>query len=106
MRPPAYSPGRCAREPPRGPATVTRADHPATAAAKATFSRSPHEGGRNRPGGRAMALDMTRDMDRSRDTDSTSRSRSLDADTNRSILMVGAGAIGSVVLMFLIEKIF
>jgi hypothetical protein len=30
----------------------------------------------------------------------------LDADTNRTILMVGAAAIGSVVLMFLIEKIF
>jgi hypothetical protein len=53
-----------------------------------------------------MALDMTRDMDRSRDTDSASRSRRLDADTNRTILMVGAGAIGSVVLMFLIEKVF
>jgi hypothetical protein len=30
----------------------------------------------------------------------------LEAEGNRAILMVGAGAIGSVVLMFLIEKIF
>ncbi|HEY0420786.1 MAG TPA: hypothetical protein VGC80_14815 [Acetobacteraceae bacterium] len=47
---------------------------------------------------------MARDIDR--DTDRSTRLDRLDADTNRSILMVGAGAIGSVVLMFLIEKVF
>ncbi|MFC7478699.1 hypothetical protein ACFQS7_30595 [Dankookia sp. GCM10030260] len=30
----------------------------------------------------------------------------LDAESGRAILMVGAGAIGSVVLMFLIERVF
>ncbi|MFC7478688.1 hypothetical protein ACFQS7_30540 [Dankookia sp. GCM10030260] len=30
----------------------------------------------------------------------------LEAQSNRAILMVGAGAIGSVVLMFLVERIF
>src|SRR3954468_24707590 len=90
-RPPAYSPGRCGGEPPRGPATVTRADHPATAAAKATFPARPQQGG----GHPARGTHMARDIDR--DTDRSTRLNRLDADTNRSVLMVGAGAIGSVV---------
>ena len=40
------------------------------------------------------------------DTDRTSYLNRLEAEGNRAILMVGAGAIGSVVLMFLIEKVF
>ena len=47
---------------------------------------------------------MARDIDRG--TDRSAYLDRLDAETNRAILMVGAGAIGSVVLMFLIEKIF
>jgi hypothetical protein len=47
-----------------------------------------------------MARDIDRDVDRS-----TYLNR-LDAETGRAILMVGAGAIGSVVLMFLIEMVF
>ncbi|WP_241671451.1 ThiF family adenylyltransferase [Dankookia rubra] len=40
------------------------------------------------------------------DTNRSDYLRRLDAESNRAVLMVGAGAIGSVVLMFLIEKIF
>ena len=43
---------------------------------------------------------MARDMDRAQYLDR------LEAEGNRAILMVGSGAIGSVVLMFLIEKVF
>ena len=100
MRPPAYTPGRCGGEPPPGPATITRPDHPATAVAKATLSGRPRQGGRNLVGGTIMARDIDRDTDRS------AYLRRLDAETKRAILMVAAGAIGSVVLMFLIEKVF
>ena len=47
---------------------------------------------------------MARDIDR--DTDRSAYLNRLDAETRRAILMVAAGAIGSVVLMFLIEKVF
>lgn len=43
---------------------------------------------------------MAQDMDRAAYLDR------LEAEGNRAILMVGAAAVGSVVLMYLIEKIF
>ena len=47
---------------------------------------------------------MVRDIDR--DTDRSAYLKRLDAEARRAILMVAAGAIGSVVLMVLIEKLF
>jgi hypothetical protein len=47
---------------------------------------------------------MARDIER--DTDRSAYLNRLDAENRRAILMVAAGAIGSVVLMFLIEKVF
>ncbi|WP_431267518.1 hypothetical protein [Dankookia sp. P2] len=40
------------------------------------------------------------------DTNRTGYLNRLEAEGNRAVLMVGAAAIGSVVLMFLIEKVF
>lgn len=40
-----------------------------------------------------------------RDTNHAQYLSRLEAEGNRAILMVGAGAIGSVVLMFLLDKI-
>ena len=52
-----------------------------------------------------MAPD-TQTLDRTTNTDRRQYLARLDAEANRAILMVGAGAVGSVVLMYLIDKIF
>ena len=50
--------------------------------------------------------DRSNTTDRTNTTDRRHYLDRLDAEANRAILMVGAGAVGSVVLMYLIEKIF
>jgi hypothetical protein len=52
-----------------------------------------------------MARD-TRDPDSTVDPTRTHSAARLDAEANRAIYMVGIAAVGSVVLMFLIEKVF
>jgi len=49
---------------------------------------------------------MARDLGNTTDPDRRTYLARLDAEGNRAIVMVGVAAVGSVVLMYIIEKIF
>jgi hypothetical protein len=86
--------------PPLLPATTTQANHPATAATPTSFPAHPPRGGPTRTGRQSMPRD-TRDPDKTINPDRPHDLARLDA-----IYMVAVAAVGSVVLLYVIEKIF